>query len=436
MVKMKSYQINTFAPGKPHDAQKIVLDALDSGQRFVMLRAGRKWRKTSLIISWLFEKALQTGLTCTYIAPSRKQAKDIVWNDHVIRLVNELKKNKIPYKPNETELSITLPNNGKVQLHGVENKDALRGISNWGAVGLDEYDDWEEDIWPTIIRPNLITHSAPAIIAGTPKGFKNLYKIESEQEKNGFKCFHFRSHDNPEISKDELGDLENEYKSMGMGYYRQEILAEYEKPHGVVYEEWPMDNFREFSYDPVLPLYMSFDFGVNDPTAIHWVQRFEGEFRVIDYIEESNGDIGYFVQKIQSKPYKTPELICGDPAGKARSLTTNTSPIDEYAKKGIYIRTMDGVTLQDQIRITHKYMKSLFVSNKLSRVMHCILNYHYPDKKTSLVNQSNEVPVHDEYSHCMRALEYLFVNLDNISPTTYAPNQWKKDSWKIGKPKK
>lgn len=432
---MKQFTVNTFAPGKPHETQQQILDVLDSGKRFVMIRAGRKWRKTSLIISWLFEKAFQTGLVCTYIAPSRKQAKDIVWNDHVVRMVNELKKNKIPYKANETELSITLPNNGKVQLHGVENKDALRGISNWGAVAMDEYDDWEEDIWPTVILPNLIPHSAPCIIAGTPKGFKNLYKIENETDKNGFKCFHFKTSDNPDISQEELQTIENEYKNLGMGYFRQEILAEYEKPRGVVYEEWSMDNMKHFSYDPVLPLYMTFDFGVNDPTAILWVQKCEGEYRVIDYIEESNGDVGYFVQQIQAKPYKSPEMVCGDPAGKARSLTSNTSPIDEYAKKGIYIRTKDGTTLQDQIRITHKYIKSLFVSDTCKRVMHCLVNYHYPEKKTSLNNQSNEVPVHDEYSHIIRALEYLFVNLDEISPTTYVEDQWKKDAWRIGKPK-
>lgn len=417
MFVMKEYHINTFAPGKPHANQQIVLDTIDSGQRFIMLRAGRKWRKTSLIVSWLFEQALKTGLTCPYIAPSRKQAKDIVWNDHVIRMINELKKNKIPYKPNETELSITLPNNGKVQLHGVENKDALRGISNWGAVGMDEYDDWEEDIWPTIIRPNLITHNAPAIIGGTPKGFRNLYRIEQNQLSNGFRCFHFRSHDNPEIAPDELRALEAEYQDMGMGWYRQEILAEYEKPHGVVYEEWPLDNFVQCAYDPHLPLYVSFDFGVNDPTAVIWMQQFQGEFRVIDYYEKSDGDVGHFAQVIKAKPYKTPEMVCGDPAGKARSITTNTSPIEEYRKHGIFIRIVDGVKIPEQIRTTHKYMKSLFVDTHLDRFRECILNYRYPEKKESMNNQSNELPIHDGFSHAMRALEYMFVNIDTVNPT-------------------
>ena len=79
-----------------------------------------------------------------------------------------------------------------------------------------------------------------------------------------------------------------------MGYYRQEILAVYEKPYGIVYEEWPLENFVSCPYDPALPLYMSFDFGVNDPTAIVWVQRLGGEYRLIDYYEANDASVEHF----------------------------------------------------------------------------------------------------------------------------------------------
>lgn len=419
---MKTIELNVFAPTRPHKAQEKVLEALDTGTRFVQLRAGRKWRKTSLIISWLADMALRTGLVCPYIAPNRVQAKNIVWNDHIQRLLDEFKTKGIPFKTNETELSVTMLGGGKLQLYGVENKESLRGISNWGAVGCDEYDDWEEDIYPTIIRPNLIPHSAPIIMAGTPKGFRNLYRLEfgTDGKGTGFKCFQFGSSDNPDLSRDELASLEEEYKQLGMGYYRQEILAIYEKPVGTVYEEWDINHFKPFDYDPNLPLYLSFDFGVNDPTALIWVQRMGGEFRVIDYYEGVNADVNHFVQIIKSKPYKIPELVTGDPAGKARSITTNTSPIDEYRAKGIHIKTRDGLTLQDQIRITHKYIPSLYISQKAGDVYILITNYRYPKKGEALVNQSNEIPIHDKFSHGMRALEYLFVNIDAMGSYPYS----------------
>jgi hypothetical protein len=414
--------LNLFSPSKPHSGQQQVLDALDGGSRWVLLRAGRKWRKSSLMVSWLMETAIKTGLTCPYIAPNRLQGKNIVWNDHISRILNHFKEIGFPYKRNETELSIELPSiengipvfkGGKFQIHGVENQEALRGISNWGAVGLDEYDDWADDIWELIIRPNLIPHQAPAFIAGTPKGYSNIYRKEQQDI---FKCFHFTSYDNPELDKQELEDMVEEYKKMGEGYFRQEIMAEYERPYGTVYEEWSESNYLEFDYDPFLPLHLTIDFGVNDPTAILWIQPNKGEFRVIDYYETSDASIEHFVQVIRSKPYKKPDLITGDAAGKARSIVSNTSPIEEYAKHGIYIKTKDGLQIPDQIRVTHKYVKSVMINKKTSeRLRDCIINYRYPEKRSSLVNQSNEIPVHNWASHSMRALEYYFANIDGGS---------------------
>lgn len=718
--------INTFAPSEPHSKQLEVLRELDNGSRFVLLRAGRKFRKTSLAISWLFEGALNNkhkGLTFPYIAPSRVQAKNICWDDHVQRILAEFKKKGLPYKTNETELSVEIKGGGKIQLYGVENSEALRGISNWGQVvcldgdslitmdkgikkikeikkgdfvktisgtrkvlncgitgrakelieitlntgekligtkdhkimtlngfvsidelryndiictqdfchllnikelnidlinkaiidlglvekggffieksirtilvklikgllfiigmgirtitilktwlqyllinilnlipsieigkiqkdlekccikikknllnGLgvkrgknlqektlkkrlmqlkngmvlkraknfilsllnrigrigkpiekyvksveknmfvitpkgqnivpqvveikslyeeegrsvynltvnkdhhyfannilvkncDEYDDWAEDIYPLIIRPNLIPHKAPVLFIGTPKGKKRLWALE---QKDYIKSFHFTSMDNPDIDPAELEALVKEYQDEGMDYYRQEILAEYIKPAGVVYREWDeVTNFIPLEYDPNLPLHITLDFGVNDPTAIIWIQPYQNETRVIDYYEASDANIEHFITYIRSRPYKPADLYTGDPAGSARTLTTGTSPIEIMADSDIHVRTMTGVKIPDQIRLTHRRMPHLYVSNKLERFRDCLLNYRYPEVKSTLRNQENEIPIHDEYSHAMRSLEYWCVNYFELFPTKQINKQIKPGS--------
>lgn len=431
-----NYKINTFYPTKPHLKQQEVLNALDNGDRWVMLRAGRKFRKTSMMISWLIERAMLTGLPCPYIAPTRVQAKNIAWNDHIERILNHFHEEKVPFKANNTELSIEFPGGGKLQLYGVENKEGLRGISNWGAIGCDEYDDWSEDIFPLIIRPNLMPNKAPALIAGTPKGFKNLYRLENMKDdttgKPIWKSFHFKSHDNPDLDPQELYNLEQEYKQMGEGYYRQEILAQYEKPVGTVYEEWDMERrYIPFEYEPALPLHLSWDFGVNDPTSILFIQPNGSELRLIDYYEASDANIDHFVQYIKSKPYKEASLQTGDIAGRARSLTTGKSPIDALAKHKMFIRTRPIPSIDQQIRNTHKFMPRLFVSKSnpnTERFVECILNYKYPERPSSAVNQSNETPIHDQFSHAMRAWEYYCWNIsepktnlkDNPPPNSMA----------------
>lgn len=425
-------KVNTFAPTQPHTGQKQVLKALDDGVRFIQLRAGRKWRKTSLLISWLFEKAGKTGLTCPYVAPNRVQAKNIAWDDHIQRILTHFKEIGLPYKKNEVELSVALPGGGKVQLLGVENAEALRGISNWGAFAGDEVDDWELDIWPTIIRPNLMTNKAPAIMAGTPKGYKQLYALENS---GLFKCFHFPSHDNPELDPIELADLVEEYKKLGEDYYSQEILAEYVKPVGLVYKEWNYNtNYKDIPYDQSLPLHISFDWGINDPTSVVWIQPQGSETRVIDYYEATDAAIEHFISVINAKPYKKADLFTGDPAGKARSLTTGTSVIDLLHDKGINVRTKDGVQIPDQIRIAHSKMSGLFVSTKAAQFKDALMNYRYPSKSPTLVNQENEIPVHDKWSHAMRAFEYWCVNGQDViekKPDWWYLKQLPQESWKI-----
>lgn len=414
MTKKPSKIINVFYPTKPHAKQQEVLSALDAGQRFIQLRAGRKFRKTSLIISTLIEGALQTGLTYPYIAPSKVQAKNIVWDDHIQRILTHFKEQGLKYKTNEVELSIEFPNGGKVQLFGVENKEALRGISNWGGIGCDEYDDWSEDIWPLIIRPNLITHRAWAIIAGTPKGKRGLFRIGQNPQ---FQAFHFTSYDNPDIDPQELEELIEEYKAYGEDYFNQEILAEYVKPVGVVYKEFNEDTqVKDFDYDPALPLHTAWDFGVNDPTAIIWFQPYQTEIRVIDYYEASDVNLEHFVSVINSKPYNRPSLNVGDIAGRARSLITGKSVIQELDRMGISMRTNPIPNIPEQIRIAHKHLPRLYVARKESteRFIDILNNYKYPDpKKETAINQSNEIPIHDQYSHGARALEYYLWDLNN-----------------------
>ncbi len=404
--------INLFHPTAPHPKQWLILDALNSGERFIGIRAGRKFRKTSFIISWLFKIALETGLVCPYIAPNRLQAKNIAWSDHVQRMLDGFNAAGMPYKRNESELTVTLPNGGKVQLLGVENKEALRGISNWGAVGMDEYDNWSEDIWAEIIRPNLITHNAPALVSGTPNGFRNLWRLEKGTT---FRFFHFTSYDNPDLDPEELEALVKEYKEMGMGTYRQEILAEYEKPEGTVYEEWDMEKqYIPILYDPALPLHVSWDFGVNDPTSVEVFQTYGKEIRLLDYYEASDANLKHFTDWLDSRPYKKAELETGDIAGRQRSLITGKSVLSEARRLGHFIRTMPIPDISTQIRNAHRSIPYLFVNKanpNTERFVECILNYKYPKRAETMINQSNENPIHDEFSHAMRAYEYYCWNV-------------------------
>ncbi|MBK6586559.1 MAG: hypothetical protein IPG26_06605 [Coprothermobacter sp.] len=150
-----------------------------------------------------------------------------------------------------------------------------------------------------------------ALFTGTPKGLNHFYQMYlNEKSDPNWESFRFTSYDNPFIPKDEIDAAKFEAEGTNtMDEFRQEYLAEFVTVSGQVYKEWdPTKQFIQLDYEPSLPLYVSMDFGVNDPTSIIWMQRNQGEYRVVDYYEASDANISHFLQVIRSKPTRSPNF--------------------------------------------------------------------------------------------------------------------------------
>lgn len=388
--------------------------------RFLVAVCGRQIGKTTAAVNELIKRAATTpGTRNWYVTNDYKQAKRNVWDELKKWIPVELKKH---IQINESELKITFANGSKIELIGVENAESLRGaVVNF--MILDEYADFPRHVWAKVLRPMLSTTKGDVWFIGTPKGMGNDFYdkfFTHDEDVTTYKIPAVEISDNGTIRATtskyaQLDEIVSAQRQLDRDSFAQEYLGEFTRPAGTVYHDWPLENFKLVPYDVNLPVHLSMDFGVNDPTSIIWIQPNGSEYRVIDYYEASNANIEHFVSVIRSKPYKEPELITGDPAGNARTLTTGTSPIEIMASKGLAVKTKGGVKIPDQIRATHGIIKSMFVDEKLTRFRDCLLNYRYPEIKETARNQENELPVHDEFSHAMRALEYYAVNIKDYS---------------------
>ena len=403
--------------GSPKNLQEILLHPKQAEvfwcpKRFRVVNAGRRFGKTTLAIAELIRAgSLIPGSKSIYFAPTISQARDIAWNE----LKNQTK-SLWAREPNESRLEVYLKSStgdpSQIWLRGAENIESARGNKIHFLV-VDEISsirNWTY-IWNEVLRPALTDTLGGGLFISTPRGYGNFFVLYNKQnEDDDYKSFTFTTYDNPYIQATEIDKAKAE---VGEDAYRQEYLAEFVSVSGQVYKEWNMDRqFVPIEYNPSLEVNVTLDFGVNDPTAIIWFQRQGGEFRVIDYYEQKDASIDHFVSILKSKPYRQPSLYTGDIAGRNRSIGSNLSPIDEYAKQKIHIRTRHIKSIEDQIRLTHKYIPSLFVSNKLERFRDILLNYRYPEKQG--LSGPNENPVHDEFSHGARAMEYYFVNIDGV----------------------
>lgn len=376
--------------------------------RYLILNCGRRAGKSTFAALKMAEFVQKNPNSIVYyVSPSYRQSKSIMWN-----ILRDYIPSHWVVKSNETELTLWMANGSRIELKGADaDPHSLRGVRVDFLVG-DEvayFRNWKT-VWYDVLRPTLIDSEGKAILISTPQGFNFWYELYNVDDTD-YSSYTFSSYDNEYIPRTELDKLKGQYDEET---FQQEIMARFVRVSGMVYKEWDINSlFKQIPYDENLPVHVTIDYGVNDPTAIIWLQKHGSELRAIDYYEKANSDIAHHAQVINSKPYHTPELITADPySGNARNMTTNTTPNDEFAKHGIHIRSPRKLDIPNQIRVAHKYMKNLYVDKSLERLRDCILNYRYPEKKENILDQSNEKPIHDEYSHAMRALEYYFLAID------------------------
>lgn len=407
----------------PYTPQPHQRQLHESRTRFVVAVAGRQIGKTVAVVNEIIKRAVSTpGTRNWYVTNSYVQAKRNVWDLFKRFCPKELIAGMTSSPP-----VIRLVNGSLIELIGVENAEQLRGaVVNFMA--LDEYADFPRFIWPEVLRPMLSTTGGGVWFIGTPKGLGNDFYDKYNETNPQFTKFKFPACEvqngkviNMLSTFAKQDEIQNAFDTSPKDAFNQEYLADFTRPTGTVYSEWPLENFTDVNYDPLLPVHISMDFGVNDPTSLIWFQPTGSEFRVIDYYEASDANIDHFVSVIRSKPYRKAELYTGDDAGRARTLTTGTSVIDELSKKDIFVRTKPGLRIENQIREVHKHIKSLYVSNKCDRFRDILLNYRYPSIKETARNQENELPIHDQFSHGARALEYYFSNYEASEPVYQMP---------------
>lgn len=223
----------------------------------------------------------------------------------------------------------------------------------------------------------------------------------------------------------------------------QEIDISYDASRvGVIYGEWKSKVVKgEYPYDPSLPLYVSWDFGNADGTAIIWAQVHDGRLRIVDaYYKKDKKLIDFFVPFVTGKvlseyqySYTDDEMQMinehatwkgavhfGDPAGNQKHQNMNFSVIETLAAHGIKVNV-------DYKRNTHNARQSdtqklIMRGIEMNRTEGTqwldvsMLNYSFSTSTQEGVKQVNSTakPKHDQYSHMATSFEYMSVGLMNL----------------------
>jgi hypothetical protein len=156
------------------------LDSGDPHSRYIILEWHRRARKTTCIINLLIRECCRLPLSkFVYVAPTKVQARNIVWDDPKMLRGALPDKREMGWEMNEQKMMVRFANGSILQLGGSDDPDALKGIDAVGVV----FDEWalhKPAVWtvtfrPIIsgpIRPDLVKHGCFrwAAFLYTPEG--------------------------------------------------------------------------------------------------------------------------------------------------------------------------------------------------------------------------------------------------------------------------
>lgn len=390
----------------------------NDGHRFKVVCCGRRFGKTTLAIITLIIKALEAdnGLFW-YVSPTYRQSKQIAWELLQSKL-RELPAELIRKRPNETELSVTIGNNSRIQLKGADNPDSLRGVGLNGIV-MDEYASMSPKVFEEIIRPTLTDTMGWALFIGTPKGFNHFYDLMNIKDTD-YSVYRFTSYDNPFLFKEEIDKAKEELTDDA---FAQEYLADFRKFTGLVYKDFNRNKHivQPFLIDQSWTRYIGIDFGAANPTGVVFVCCDNNQnWFVYDEIYEKESGVEKISEMIKARIIGLNiSGIFGDPSGKII--------MQEYQLKGIPVVGGNNEMIGGISKI-NEYLKPSLLTGKprlkvfktCPNLIREFENYHYSEKKNTLNAQERPVKEHD---HLLDALRYV---LFTISET---PKELTYDEW-------
>lgn len=187
---------------------------------------------------------------------------------------------------------------------------------------------------------------------------------------------------------------------------------------------------REVPYDPTLPVHTVWDLGWNDAMSIIMVQRGPMEVRIIDYIEDSNRTLDWYVAQLERRQYRWgQDFIPHD--GRTRNFQTGKSTYELLTEMGRKVADpLPQSSVEEGIKAARLlFPRCYFDHAKTARLVECLKRYRRDvNKKTN----EPSGPLHDEYSHGADAFRYLGQAVDlmsNAVPDSLSAFKNRKRSW-------
>lgn len=172
---------------------------------------------------------------------------------------------------------------------------------------------------------------------------------------------------------------------------------------------------RDVPYNPELPVHTVWDLGWNDAMTIIMVQRGPMDIRILDYIEDSNRTLDWYVAALEKRAYRWgKDFIPHD--GRTRNFQTGKSTEELLTAMNRKPQVLPATAIEEGIKAARlAFPRCYFDKTKTARLVECLKRY-----RRDINQRTNEAstPLHDEFSHGADAFRYLGQCVDLMGANT------------------
>jgi hypothetical protein len=169
-------------------------------------------------------------------------------------------------------------------------------------------------------------------------------------------------------------------------------------------------------WEPLLPVHTIWDLGMDDHTAIGFMQEYGLEFRFIDYYSNTGEGLGHYVKELNTKPY-----VYGKHYGphdlKVRELGTGLSRQQAAKAMGINFSVVQKHEVADGIEQVRNILpRCWFDEEKCSTLVESLKSYR--KDWNAVMKCYSSTPLHDWSSHGADMFRYFAWSAKDRSRTT------------------
>lgn len=387
-----------------------------SDARFKSVVMHRRCGKSVYCVLKLMSEASKAGggFQGHYIGPSIKQTRSIAFK-YMVEIAKQIGGVEI----NKSELAAKFPSGATVELNGVENIDALRGLySNFLVV--DEAQLMPQSYWAYVMRPLLADRQGKAIVSGTPSGESNLLHWAHTQPT--WDHFMFKWDETDSLTADEVEQIRREISPEA---FDQEFNCDFSVPlQGAFLSRQMRDMEKEgrittVGYDPILPVYKALDLGMADALAEWTFQKAGNQVHCIKYREYHYTALPELVKIWKEEPWPIDHVLLPFDA-RVRELGTGKSRLEVLRSLGVNCSVVKKMSVYDGIEAMRVSLPKFWMDKTECKLgIDALKAYRAEYDETK--GRHKITPLHDFASHGADAMRYLCTGLESVGSLNWAP---------------